>query len=58
MWEAVKASTREVGIGETGRRRSKRGSRKKERGKRKKEETKEGENSRSEKSSGGVGDIG
>jgi len=58
MWEAVEASTREVGIGETERGRSKRGSRKKERKKEKKEETEEGENSRSKKGSGEVGNMG
>jgi len=58
IWEAVEASTREVGMGETERRRSEGGSREKERGKREKEETKEGKNSRRKESSGGVGDMG
>ena len=55
MWKTVEASTREVRMGETEGRRSKRGNRKK---KGKEEETKKGENSRDKKSSRGVEDMG
>jgi len=58
VWEAVEASAREVGMGETKGRRGKRGSREKEEEKREEEETKKGENSGSKESSGGMGNIG
>ena len=57
VWEAVKASIREVGMGKTRGRKSKGGS-----GKKKKregeEETKEREDSGSKENSGGMGNIG
>ena len=59
VWKTVEASTREVGMGETERRRGKRGSREKEGGKIKgKEEETEKENSRSKESSRGMGNMG
>ena len=54
MWEAVEASTREVGMGEARGRRSKGGGREKERRKEEEEETKERKDSRSEKSNRGI----
>jgi len=58
MWEAVEASTREVGMGETEERGSKGRSREEERRERQKEEVEKGEDSRSKESSRGVGDMG
>ena len=58
VWEVVKASVREVRMGETKGRRGKRRSRKKEEGKGKEEETEKGENSRSKESSRRMGDMG
>ena len=57
VWEVVKASVREVRMGETKGRRGKR-SREKEGGKGKEEETEKGENSRSKESSRRMGDMG
>jgi len=54
VWKTVEASTREVRMGETEGRRSKRGNGKK---KGKKEETKKGENSRDKESNRGVEDM-
>ena len=58
MWEAIEASTREAGMREAERRRSKGGSREKERRKGKEEKTEKGENSRSQENNGGVENIG
>ena len=55
VWKTVEASTREVRMGETEGRRSKRGNGKK---KGKEKETKKGENSRGKESSRGVEDMG
>ena len=55
VWKTVEASTREVRMGETEGRRSKRGNGKK---KEKEKETKKGENSRGKESSRGVEDMG
>jgi len=55
VWKTVEASTREVRMGETEGRRSKRENGKK---KGKEEETKKGENSRGKESSRGVKDMG
>ena len=60
MWEAVEASTREVGMGEIERGRDKGKSREKEGGKRKEKEekTKKGENDGSKESSRRMGNMG
>jgi len=58
VWEAVEASTREVGMEETKERRGKRGSREKEGEKGEEEETEKGENGRSKESSRRIGDMG
>ena len=58
VWEAVEASTREVGVREAKRRGSKRRSREKERRKGKEEETEKRKNSGSKESSRGMGDMG
>jgi len=58
VWEVVEASTREIGMGKTRRRRGKGGKREKKRGKGKEEETEKGKNSGSKESSGGMGNIG
>ena len=59
VWEAVEASTREVRMGKTRGRRSKRRSGKQERGKREEEEeeAEKRKNSGSKKSSRGMGDM-
>jgi len=58
VWEAVEASTREVGMGKTRGRRSKGGSGKKERGKREEVEVEKRKTSGSKESSEGMGDMG
>ena len=58
MWKAVETGAREVWIGEAEGRRSKGGSREEERGKGEEEEAEKGKNSRSQKSSRRVGNMG
>jgi len=58
VWEAVEASTREVGVGEAKRRGSKRRSKEKERRKEEEEETEKRKNSGSKESNRGIGDMG
>ena len=58
VWEAVKASTREVGMGEAEKRRRKGRSRKKERKKGKEEETEKGQDDGGEESSRRMGNMG
>ena len=58
VWEAIKASTREVRMGEAERRRSKGRSREKERRKGEEEETEKGEDDGGEESSRRMGSIG
>ena len=58
VWETVEASTREIRVRKTERRRSKRRSRKEERGKGKEEEIEKRKNSGSKESSRRVGDMG